>query len=135
LQRQKAQRVRVAEFAARLRDNLFPHPTHLLCSQKSEGGVTWQDETIVIRPHHAMGTAIMDTAISRRLSGVMELVEEVAFGRMDERLMDYLVEKSEDGRLETTHQRIAADLGTSREVISRLLKDFERKQKLPSHVT
>jgi len=65
--------------------------------------------------------------LSRRLSGVMELVEEIAFGRMDERLMDYLVEKSADNRLETTHQKIANDLGTSREVVSRLLKDLERK--------
>jgi CRP/FNR family transcriptional regulator len=57
----------------------------------------------------------------------MELVEEVAFGHMDERLMDYLLEKSADNRLEATHQKIANDLGTSREVVSRLLKDFERK--------
>ena len=67
------------------------------------------------------------TLLSRRLAGVMELVEEVAFGRMDERLLDYLIEKSEDNRLEATHQKIANDLGTSREVVSRLLKDFERK--------
>jgi CRP/FNR family transcriptional regulator len=65
--------------------------------------------------------------LSQRLSGVMELVEEVAFRRMDARLMDYLIEKSENGRLEMTHQRIANDLGTSREVVSRLLKDIERQ--------
>ena len=68
------------------------------------------------------------TLLSRRLSDVMELVEEVAFGRMDERLMEYLIEKSADGKLETTHQKIAGDLGTSREVVSRLLKDLERKK-------
>lgn len=66
------------------------------------------------------------TLLSRRLSGVMELVEEIAFGRMDERLSGYLIERSADGKLETTHQRIANDLGTSREVVSRLLKDLER---------
>src|SRR5574341_1196163 len=69
----------------------------------------------------------MTSDLSRRLAGVMELVEEVAFGRMDERLYEYLIEKSEDNRLEATHQKIANDLGTSREVVSRLLKDFERK--------
>jgi CRP/FNR family transcriptional regulator len=46
---------------------------------------------------------------------------------MDQRLLDYLVEKSGNGRLETTHQKIANDLGSSREVVSRLLKDLERK--------
>jgi CRP/FNR family transcriptional regulator len=69
----------------------------------------------------------MFSIMSERLTSVMELVEEVAFGRMDQRLMDYLVEKSESGRLETTHQKIANELGTSREVVSRLLKDFERR--------
>ncbi len=65
--------------------------------------------------------------LSQRLSLVMELVEEVAFGRVDERLIGYLIEKSENNSLDTTHQKIANDLGTSREVVSRLLKDFERK--------
>jgi CRP/FNR family transcriptional regulator len=68
--------------------------------------------------------------LSERLASVMTTVEEVAFGRMDERLYDYLVEKSENGILNTTHQKIANDLGSSREVVSRLLKDFERKGKL-----
>jgi len=68
--------------------------------------------------------------LADRLSSVMALVEEVTFARMDERLMDYLVEKSDNGKLVTTHQKIASDLGTSREVVSRLLKDFERKGRL-----
>lgn len=68
--------------------------------------------------------------LSRRLAAVMELIEEVAFGRVDERLMDYLVEKSANGVLEATHQKIANDLGTSREVVSRLLKDFERRKQV-----
>jgi len=68
------------------------------------------------------------TLLSQRLSTVMELVEEVAFGRMDQRLMDYLIEKSENNVLGSTHQKIANDLGTSREVVSRLLKDFERRK-------
>jgi CRP/FNR family transcriptional regulator len=57
----------------------------------------------------------------------MALISEVAFGKMDERLTDYLIEKSEKGHLKKTHQQIAQDLGTSREVISRLLKEFERQ--------
>jgi len=64
---------------------------------------------------------------SQRFVEVMELLEEVAFGKMDRRLTDYLIEKSENSVLKSTHQQIANDLGTSREVISRLLKDFERQ--------
>lgn len=65
--------------------------------------------------------------LSRRLTSVMTLVEEVAFRRMDLRLSEYIEEKSDDGKLNSTHQKIANDLGTSREVVSRLLKDFERQ--------
>lgn len=65
--------------------------------------------------------------ISKNFSDVMELITEVTFRRMDERLLDYLIEKSEDGILYATHQTIANELGTAREVVSRLLKDFERR--------
>jgi CRP/FNR family transcriptional regulator len=61
---------------------------------------------------------------------VFQLIEEVVFGNLEERLLDYLVEKSEDNILQSTHQVIANDLGTSREVVSRLLKDLERQGKL-----
>jgi CRP/FNR family transcriptional regulator len=68
--------------------------------------------------------------LSHRLTSVMTLIEEVAFGKMDVRLLDYIREKSDNGKLIVTHQKIADDLGTSREVVSRLLKDFEREEKL-----
>ena len=65
--------------------------------------------------------------MSRRLATLMALIEEVAFGRMDLRLREYLSEKAEHGVLRATHQKIAGDLGSSREVVSRLLKDLERR--------
>ena len=65
--------------------------------------------------------------LSFRMTDLMELVEEVAFRRMDERLRDYLEEKSTNGVLAATHQTIAADLGTSREVVTRLLRDMEQQ--------
>ena len=67
---------------------------------------------------------------SRRFSEIIELLEEITFGNLTERLTDYLVEKSSNDRLHVSHQTIANDLGSSREVISRLLKDFERKGKV-----
>lgn len=67
---------------------------------------------------------------SRRFSEIIELIETVTFGKMDLRLTDYLIEKSENDQLQSTHQKIAYDLGTSREVVSRLLKDLEKKGKI-----
>ena len=69
-------------------------------------------------------------AFGQRLVSILELISEVVFKKMDERLFDYLVEKSQDGVLSMTHQQIANDLGTAREVVSRLLKDFEKEGKI-----
>ncbi len=63
--------------------------------------------------------------LATRLATVMEVVEEVAFHRMDTRLAAYLLEACTDV-LARTHEAVAVDLGTSREVVSRLLKEFER---------
>ena len=65
--------------------------------------------------------------LSYRLTEIMTLVEEVLFNKLDKRLFDYLVERSENGIVSLTHQSIANDLGTSREVVSRLLKDLQLK--------
>jgi len=66
--------------------------------------------------------------IARRLSNVIELVEEVAFQRMDARLASYIHDHSASGDvIQSTHEGIATDLGTSREVVSRLLKEFEQQ--------
>ncbi|HLQ65727.1 MAG TPA: Crp/Fnr family transcriptional regulator [Candidatus Limnocylindrales bacterium] len=68
---------------------------------------------------------------ANRLTEVMSLVEEVAFRRMDQRLARrltelFLLEEGPERSVEITHADIAADLGTAREVVSRLLKEFER---------
>jgi CRP/FNR family transcriptional regulator, anaerobic regulatory protein len=63
-----------------------------------------------------------------RLDSLMLLVEEVAFRRMDRRLAHCLLERSRGSSVEATHQHLAAELGTAREVVSRVLKELERGQ-------
>lgn len=66
-----------------------------------------------------------------RFQQMLEALDAVAFKRMDERLMRFIVTKMKQHKtneLHTTHQEIANELGTSREVISRLLKQLERKK-------
>lgn len=63
---------------------------------------------------------------------VMNLVEEIAFKKLDLRLAEYLCQNiftrpGEARELKATHEAIATDLGSAREVISRLLKEFERQ--------
>ena len=60
--------------------------------------------------------------LSQRLLSVIEIVEEVAFGRMDVRVASFVLERAEmQNPLHITHQEIAFELGSSREVISRIL--------------
>jgi CRP/FNR family transcriptional regulator len=63
--------------------------------------------------------------LSQRLSTVMAVIDEVAFQRMDRRMALLLLERARlRDPLRITHQEIAAELSSSREVISRLLEDF-----------
>ncbi|MBI5942935.1 MAG: Crp/Fnr family transcriptional regulator [Chloroflexi bacterium] len=63
--------------------------------------------------------------LSQRLSTVMEVIDEVAFHRMDRRVASLILKQANvQNPLKITHQEIAAELGSSREVISRLLEDF-----------
>lgn len=57
-----------------------------------------------------------------RLAEVMQLVEEVAFRRLDARLAQLLVHRGPV--IEATHQNLADELGSVREIVSRLLGSF-----------
>jgi CRP/FNR family transcriptional regulator len=60
------------------------------------------------------------------LASVIALVEEIAFGRLGSRLARYLLEHADAGQqIKATHQVLATELGSAREVISRQLKDLE----------
>jgi CRP/FNR family transcriptional regulator len=61
---------------------------------------------------------------SRRLSDLMILVDALAFKRLDQRLA--LLLATGPGIRRATHQAIADELGTVREIASRLLKEFEK---------
>lgn len=64
---------------------------------------------------------------SDRLHDLIVLINEISFGHLDTRLANYLTQKAKNNLVETTHQAIAKDLGSAREAVSRLLKEFERK--------
>lgn len=72
---------------------------------------------------YVMGT------LARRLGDVMEVIGQVAFRRLDLRLACLLGRRfgeKNNPRLEVTHEELARELGTTREVTSRMLKEFER---------
>lgn len=71
--------------------------------------------------------------LSQRLSTVMAIVDEIAFRRMDARIASLLIAHAQtQNPLQITHQEIASELGSSREVISRLLEDFSERSLIRS---
>ena len=67
-------------------------------------------------------------AFGVRIADLFLLVDEVAFKRLDLRLARLLLERRDgSGVVVMTHQAAAAELGSAREVVSRQLKEFERR--------
>ena len=67
----------------------------------------------------------------KRFQSMFQAIDDIAFKKMDERLLKYLVVKAKQAKaneLSMTHQDIARELGTSREVVSRLLKQLENRK-------
>ena len=72
-------------------------------------------------------------AIRHRFNELLKTIDHIAFQKLDERLVSYLKEKSKatgSSLLNISHQQIAEELASSREVISRLLKKLENGNKL-----
>lgn len=68
----------------------------------------------------------------RRFEELLNTIDSIAFHNLDDRLSQLMKQKSEKegSELKTTHQELANQLNSSREVISRLLKQMERKGKI-----
>ncbi|SFE50324.1 Crp/Fnr family transcriptional regulator [Thermoflexibacter ruber] len=64
----------------------------------------------------------------KRFEELLEVVNEIAFKKMDERLLNFIQKKCEltqNKTLSMTHEQLANELGTARVVVSRLLKQME----------
>lgn len=93
-------------------------------------GIAEHDSTLLLLPQADFDALLSDpvfrtfvfTLFSERIAELMQLIEEVAFRRLDARLAGHLLGR---GRLiHVTHQQLADELGSVREIVSRLLKGF-----------
>lgn len=100
-------------------------------------GVAETDITVIILPKMAFDNLVAEeptfrsfvfAAYSRRLIDLLRVVDDVAFGRIDVRLAERLLTLvGGDKEISATHAQIASELGTAREVISRVLNDFQKR--------
>jgi len=121
----------------------------MICATKSETSQIMakvvEDAELVMIPlplmdkwmmqHRSWYEFVIDTYRSR-FEEVLEVVDSIAFRAMDERLEFYLKRHKDAcgcNDLKLSHQEIATELNTSREVISRLLKKLEQRGALKLH--
>lgn len=121
----------------------------MICATKSEQSKITakvvEDAEIIMVPlalmdkwmmeHKSWYEFVLDT-YRNRFEEVLEVVDNIAFRAMDERLQFYLKKQQQScncSDLKLSHQEIANDLNTSREVISRLLKKMEQRGLIKLH--
>jgi CRP/FNR family transcriptional regulator len=93
-------------------------------------GVTEAPTTLVLMPRDVFDELLAQPVFrnfvfrlfSERMADLMQLIEEVAFRKLDQRLAGLLLGKGKV--LHATHQQLADELGSVREMVSRLLKGF-----------
>ncbi|WP_184010446.1 Crp/Fnr family transcriptional regulator [Rubricella aquisinus] len=100
-------------------------------------GIAETDITAIVLPKPAFDQLASEeeafrkfifAAYSRRLIDLLRVVDDVAFGHMDVRLAERLLDLAGDMKEVTaTHQQLASELGTAREVVSRVLSDFQKR--------
>ncbi|OWY21383.1 Crp/Fnr family transcriptional regulator [Sphingobacteriales bacterium UPWRP_1] len=92
--------------------------------------IAYMDE--LVRSHKSWYYFVLET-YRKRFEEMLQIIDNVAFKAMDERLEFYLqrlLKSTRSFTLNITHEEIAADLNSSRVVVSRLLKKMEQDGKL-----
>ena len=114
------------------------------CCSRSESlilATTLEKTTLLLLPSDHLkrwtaGFSSLNTYVYQqfhyRYLDLINTIDQLIFNRLDERLWKYLSERAvkKNEIVSITHQQIATDLGTAREVISRLIKKFEKEGKL-----
>lgn len=112
-------------------------------NKKSEIKAIAEDNTELLQiPHNKLDEWLFKypswksyvfNSFSQRFNELLKSFENIAFHKLDERLVSYLKNKTKiSGKtsIQLSHQKIAEDMGTNRVVISRLLKQLENNKKL-----
>ena len=70
---------------------------------------------------------------NKRFEELLSVINAIAFQKIDQRILELLEKKRElsgSNEINSTHQQLADELGTAREVVSRLLKQLEKDKKI-----
>jgi CRP/FNR family transcriptional regulator len=111
----------------------FPSEVKITAEEETEFlalPITAMDEWMMKYP--TWKSFVMKT-IRTRFNELLSAIDQLAFQKLDERLVNYLKERSkvtDSPLINLSHEQIAIEMASSREVISRLLKKLENDKKL-----
>jgi len=109
--------------------------------------VTEEDTTAILLPVDKIDTWIRQfpdfntvffQQYNQRYTELLDTISHLLFNKMDQRLYDYLKRKyqlTSKNPIKISHRQIANDLGTAREVISRVMKKLEGEGKVKQHTS
>ena len=106
--------------------NQAPFPAFAVTTTEVEALAIPPEKVLDWLEREPMWQKYMFGLLSQRMINLIELVDSVAFETLDVRLVEWLLAQADSQPIQKTHQQIAEDLASSREVVSRLLKKFER---------
>lgn len=107
--------------------------------------ITEEESTVLLIPsekmakwviHFPMINMLFYQQYDLRYSELVEMIHHMLYFKLDKRLLDYLLEKVKvkgKNPIKISHKEIANDLGTAREVVSRLVKKLERQNVLKQY--
>jgi len=105
--------------------NVQPFPANAMVEQRIEAVMIPEDTFRDWVQRYSLWREFVFITLSARLNSMLILVDEVVFRSMEARIASYLLQQCRlQNPIRITHQEIAAELGSSREVISRILKGF-----------
>jgi CRP/FNR family transcriptional regulator len=121
----------------------------IICAAKTEASrvmaKTTEETTVLMIPLQLLDRWMLDykswyhfvlSTYRNRFDELLVLIDQVAFRNMDERLLSYLERHSKVHNspiISLSHQQIADELNSSREVVSRLLKKMEQRHMVILH--
>ena len=97
--------------------------------QDTQGWTLKKEVLLQLLASEAEYSAYLFSAISQDISSLVNTIEDVQFTSLKDRIKNWILAQK-SSNIQTTHEEIATNLGTSRPIISKLLKDMEKKGEL-----
>jgi CRP/FNR family transcriptional regulator len=104
-----------------------PYPVYAVCEEDVLGYVIPAEKANYLFEKYSYWRNFVLDMVVKNVYGLFLVLNELISKRVDRRLVEYIKNNAKGNVIKATHEEIAKDIGTAREVVSRLLKELERE--------